>query len=97
MLNEAAELWRRLVLNETRHLVGAQMRERGDDQLRRAVDLQLEITPDIDLAGYMKGLAQRARHLREWMLFFERYPLVVGPVSTELPFKVGFDTADTKR
>jgi amidase len=97
MLNEAAELWRRLVLNETRHLVAAQMREMGDDQLRRAVDLQLEITPDIDLAGYMKGLAQRARHLREWMLFFERYPLVVGPVSTELPFKVGFDTADTKR
>lgn len=97
MVNEAAELWRSLVLNEVRHLSAAQMRELGGEQLRRAVDLQLEIVPDIDIVTYMKGIGQRARHLREWMLFFERYPIVVGPVSTEPPFKVGFDTTDTKR
>lgn len=97
MLNEAAELWRLLVLNEVRHLSAAQMRELGGEQLTRAVDLQLEIVPEIDLVTYMKKLGQRARHLREWMLFFERYPIVVGPVSTEPPFVVGFDTADTKR
>ncbi|WP_119421645.1 amidase family protein [Desertibaculum subflavum] len=97
MISEAAELWRLLVLNEVRHLSAAQMRELGGAQLKRAVDLQLEIVPDLDLVTYMKSLGQRARHLREWMLFFERYPIVVGPVSTEPPFKVGFDTGDTRR
>jgi amidase len=31
------------------------------------------------------------------MAFLERYPLVVGPVSTEPPFEVGFDTTSQKR
>jgi amidase len=40
----------------------------------------------------MKARGERTRHVRDWMLFLERYPLVVGPVSTEPPFEVGFDT-----
>jgi hypothetical protein len=40
----------------------------------------------------MKALVERTRHVRDWMLFLERYPLVVGPVSTEPPFEIGFDT-----
>jgi amidase len=31
------------------------------------------------------------------MAFLERYPLVVGPVSTEPPFEVGFDTTSQPR
>lgn len=30
-------------------------------------------------------------HLRDWMLFLEEYTLILGPVSTEPPFPVGFD------
>jgi len=46
-----------------------------------------------DLPTYMKAIAERYRIAREWNLFMERYPLVLGPVSTLQPFKVGYDLA----
>ena len=39
----------------------------------------------------MRAVAARATHVRKWQQFLERYPLVLGPVSTELPFLVDFD------
>jgi amidase len=45
----------------------------------------------------MKALGERTKHVRDWMLFLERYPLIVGPVSTEPPFEVGFDTTSQTR
>jgi amidase len=95
-----AELWWTLAWSETRHIMQPTMRKLGGKDVNRALDAVLSITPDLDLAGYMKGLAARAKHVRDWLLFLERYPLVVGPVSTEPPFLVGFDTdepADPKR
>jgi len=87
-----AELWWALAWTETRHVTQPVMRKLGGKDVNRALDVVLSITPDLDLVGYMKGLAARAKHLRDWLLFLERYPLVVGPVSTEPPFPVGFDT-----
>jgi len=39
----------------------------------------------------------RSKHVRDWTLFMERYPLVVGPVSTEPPFEIGFDITGAAR
>jgi amidase len=89
-----AELWWTLVWGETRHLSLATLKKFGDAPLIRALELCASTVPELDLTGYMKGLAQRARHVRDWLLFLERYPLVVGPVSAEPPFAVGFDTDD---
>lgn len=44
-----------------------------------------------DLQTYMKAIGERHRIACEWSLFMERYPLVLGPVSTLQPFKVGLD------
>lgn len=90
----AARVWAALVINEMRHVTAPMIRQHGDPDINRAVDLLFEVTPDVDLAGYIKALAERTKHLRDWLLFMERYPLVVGPVSTEPPFTVGFDTKD---
>lgn len=46
-----------------------------------------------DLSIYMTAIARRYRIAREWNLFMEKYPLILGPVSTLLPFKVGYDIA----
>ena len=40
-----------------------------------------------DLTTYMKAIAQRHKIAREWSVFMERYPLVLGPVSTLNPSK----------
>ncbi len=46
-----------------------------------------------DLSTYMKAIAKRHRIALEWNLFMKRYPLVLGPVSTLQPFKIGYDLA----
>jgi amidase len=60
--------------------------------MNRALDVYLAAAPEVDLTGYIKDLAQRRKHLRDWLQFLERYPLIVGPVSSEPPLPVGFDT-----
>ncbi|XBS68773.1 amidase family protein [Acerihabitans sp. KWT182] len=86
-----AELWWRLAWWEVGALSGAGIRKFGDEGVKRAVEIYLESTSKGDLQAYMKGVAARATHVRRWLQFLERYPLVLGPVSTELPFLVDFD------
>jgi amidase len=88
----AALLMWRIVMTEIRHMTEPTIRRLGDGGMNRALDVYLAATPEIDLSGYIKDLAQRRKHLRDWLQFLERYPLVVGPVSTEPPLPVGFDT-----
>jgi amidase len=90
-----AELWWSLVWTEVRHLMAPTMRKLGGAACARALDVGFAAHTELDLVGYMKGLARRAKHARDWLLFLERYPLVVGPVSCEPPFAVGFDTDET--
>lgn len=92
-----ADCWGALIGSETRHVTLPHILKHGDAGVIRSVQLLLELSVDPDLEGYMKLVAQRSAHLRAWMLFFERYPLVVGPVSTEPPFTVGFDVESAQR
>jgi amidase len=64
------------------------MSEEGRAVLERIVG---DTTPD--LANYMKAIGERYRIAQDWSLFMERYPLVLGPVSTLQPFEVGYDLA----
>lgn len=50
------------------------------------------LCPQADFNGYQDALTARAAYLREWQLFFERYPVVLCPVSGELPFPDQLDT-----
>jgi amidase len=90
-----SELCWRLVWTETRCVLAPMIRKLGDAQANRALDVYLASAPETDLAGYIRDIAQRAKHLRDWMAFLEHYPLVVGPVSTEPPLPVGFDINDS--
>ncbi|MGH7390630.1 MAG: amidase [Candidatus Rokuibacteriota bacterium] len=83
--------WAAIIVNELRHVSLPYIRKHGGADVNRCIDLTLAQVPDVGLEAYMRALAERARHVRDWMLFLERYPLVVGPVSTEPPFPVGFD------
>jgi amidase len=93
----AATCWAAIVINEMRHVTQPYIRKHGGVDINRSLDFTLAGTPDVDLGGYIKALGERTRHVRDWMLFLERYPLVVGPVSTEPPFEVGFDTTTAAR
>ena len=63
----------------------------GDEALRRARASTMAYASELDFEGYVKAFGRRASILREWMLFFERYPLLLMPVSWQRPFPVDFD------
>jgi amidase len=95
-VDRVAANWATIVFNEMRHMTLPYIQKYGGDDLNRCTELILEGTPDVDVDRYMRALAERTRHIREWMVFMERYALVVGPVSTEPPFEVGFDVKDAE-
>ncbi len=71
-------------------MVAAAERE-GDAGALTALKGQAEACRGLDLPAYQATLARRATLVREWQLFFERYPLLLTPVSAELPFADGLD------
>ena len=44
------------------------------------------LCPEPELAGFMDTLQRRATLCREWQVFLDRYPVLICPVSAELPF-----------
>lgn len=49
---------------------------------------------NLDAAAFSALLTRRATLTREWMLFFARYPVLLMPVSGELPFADNLDLRD---
>jgi amidase len=47
-----------------------------------------------DAAAFSKALTRRATLMRQWLEFFEKYAVLLMPVSAELPFPDGLDRKD---
>jgi len=93
---EAAGFWRRLMFTEMRNHLLPMLRGMVSADALRSMELNDPFIPSFDIAGYSRALADRTRLLRGWGEFMERYPLIVGPVSTARPFLVGDDIASVE-
>ncbi len=84
-------IWCESVVPEIRAtLLGAMTMLGGRDALA-FLELLLECVPDGGLPQYMRALADRNTLAREWAVFHDRYPVVLGPVCTDPAFEVGHD------
>jgi amidase len=88
------EVWAQTVTTDLRTTMWPLIAQHADLQARTAIGLWFELFPPIDLDSYIRLLAERSKHLRDWQLFMKRYPIVVGPNSGQPPFEVGFDCRD---
>ena len=93
-LAEAASLWPRLAMPDLIALLEPLIAENGDAGIQRAVGLWRRVWPMRDAGDCLTALGERLRLLRRWLDFLARYPLVVMPVSTGLPFATGADVLD---
>lgn len=57
-------------------------------RLLQGIEAFLASMPAPDLAGFVDALANRSTHLRRWNQLFSQFDVVLGPVSTQPPFKV---------
>lgn len=88
------EVWAQTVTTDLRSTMGSLIAQHADLQARTAIGLWFELFPPIGVDAYIGLLAERSKHLRDWQLFMERYPVVIGPNSGQPPFEVGFDCRD---
>lgn len=91
---EAMALQLRLWMAEFRHTGLAGLKAENDADANFVYAQMTRHCPDIDLAGLMDTLKARARLTRLWRGFLADWPLLLCPVSGELPFPDQLDVAD---
>lgn len=76
---------------------GRELAEREGEKASLAVySYMTALSQPPSLAEFQDSLTARMGFLRAWMLFFERYPVVILPVSGELPFANHADLASAE-
>jgi amidase len=85
-LREPARLQAMLWLAETRRGLNRAFAAEGDPDASFVYAQMEALCPEPDLFGFMDALQARAGFVRQWMHFFEAYPVALCPVSAELPF-----------
>ena len=93
-LAEAADVWHRLVINEERRGLAPLIRKFGDDRSRYNLECHIAYAPELDGDAVLACFEQRLGIIRAWQLFMERYPVIILPVSAQLPFRFGQDQED---
>jgi amidase len=93
---EAALLWRELMMSDlTEFLYGAQdglVQHLSADARRCTGDFAAH-TRRLTLADYGTAVSRRIEIRSAWSAFHREFPVVLAPVSTQLPFTVGRDLA----
>ncbi|WP_313696444.1 amidase family protein [Achromobacter sp.] len=87
----AAALWLDVLMNEAAGSMQREIERAGDRAIQNAYQSMLAHTPRRDKDGFIQAMAMRTTILREWGRFFERYPVLLMPVSFALPFPVDRD------
>ena len=90
---EAAKMFWTLLMTEERAFAPGQspMELYGDTPAKRARASQKAYARQYDFNEYILALARRTTILREWQQFFERYPLILLPVSWQKPLPIDED------
>jgi amidase len=91
MVAEATACWGALVIGEIQAAFLPLMEQAASPDTLTFLRSAIEAIPPPDYAGYIGGFAGRLGIARAWTQFQERYPLVLGPVATMPPFRVGRD------
>lgn len=96
-LREPAQLQAVLWLAEMRRNGGRMVAEEGDPDALFVFGQMQALCPEPDLNAVLDTLQRRAGLIREWEMFFEDYPVLITPVSAELPFPDQCDVSSPER
>ncbi|MBI5605930.1 MAG: indole acetimide hydrolase [Deltaproteobacteria bacterium] len=88
---EAMNRWLEATGAELQALMGPEIESYMSPDALKFLKYWIEVFPENNLMAYMQSLAERNRIAREWAQFQEHHPLLLGPVNTIQPFKVGYD------
>lgn len=90
-MRPAAEINAQLWMAETQFGAKGLIQQEADPDAQFVFEQMSKDVGDIGLAGLMNALQARAGLVREWAVFLQDYPIVICPVSGELPFDQQLD------
>ena len=90
-LAEAADAQTKLVFADGYANMVDRAEREGDAAALNVLAHQRATAMDLDQAAFARLLIRRATLLRQWLMFFETYAVLVIPVSAELPFENHLD------
>lgn len=97
-LDEASALFWPILMAEERAATAAEraasssgIERYGDEAVKRARASVRAYAGDLDYETYVRALASRTTMLRDWYAFFERYPILVMPISWRRPYPIDHD------
>jgi amidase len=90
-LAEASDAQTKLWLADGYAAMVASAEREGDPAAINVLASHRATANAVDLEGFSRLLVRRATLLREWLMFFESYAVMVMPVSAELPFENHLD------
>jgi len=96
-LEEAADIWRVVCLGELLMLLEPAVKDIIGPTLQRAFECYRQMVPGIKPEMILDALARRRGVLRNWLEFFQEYPLIVAPVGTEPPYTRDEDISSPER
>lgn len=90
-LGDALSVWKRIVFYEIFNGLEPAVKEICGPQMRQTFDCYRAITEPVSPQDYHAAFSDRRRVLRDWMGFFQRYSVLVAPVSTLPPQRTNYD------
>lgn len=93
-IDAIARIWAKMAMPDVMAGLQPLIDRNGDEGIRRAVAFWHEVLPAYGPQDVLTALGERSAALRDWQVFLETYPVVVMPVSYDLPNRVGFDVTD---
>ncbi len=90
-LAEAGALWPKFAMGDVIAQLRPLAEKNGDEGIRLGLKYWTEVWGEGSAEDTLHAIGDRARLLREWQEFFETWPLIVMPVSGELPAPVDAD------
>lgn len=82
---EIALLWGQLLFTESKFLLNDTINEHGSDKINQVLSAYGEHFGQLDLPGFISGLAQRIYYQRLWSQWFDQYDLLLMPTSLLKP------------
>ncbi len=94
---EPARLQAQLWLAEFRRTGAKAIAEEADPDSSFVYEQMVRLCPEPGLDEFMDALQKRVTLLREWNLFLEQYPVLICPISGEVPFPDLDDVSSPER
>ncbi len=85
-MTEVVELWDLISRNENMLFAKPAIEKFGDEGIRRSFRFQFDGQGPLALEAHLRAMTRRTTLIRNWSVFMQRYPLVLGPVSAEPAF-----------